>query len=117
MMNQPSREYLAAYHRLYGRPPPKENRGGSSRFRRELLPRSAAYYAEHLGVNTYNRDGWVSAICPFHDDRSPSLSVNLEHGGFRCYACDERGGNVLDFHIRRYGLSFQAAAKELGAWT
>jgi hypothetical protein len=114
-INAPSREYLSAYRALYGRPHSQDTQHG--RFRRELLPDPSDYYAEHLGLNARGRTGWVSALCPFHDDKSPSLSVNLNHGGFRCYACDERGGNVLDFHIRRYGLSFQVAAKGLDAWT
>jgi hypothetical protein len=32
-------------------------------------------------------------------------------------ACDARGGDVLDFHMRRTGKSFVASAIELGAWS
>lgn len=35
--------------------------------------------------------GWVSAICPFHPDSSPSLSVNTTSGGWKCFACDKTG--------------------------
>ena len=36
--------------------------------------------------------------CPFHDDQTPSLSVNRDKGVFNCHAagCD-CSGNVLDF--------------------
>lgn len=37
-------------------------------------------------------------------------------GGFQCHGCGEKGGDVIDFHRRRYGLNFMAAAKDLGAW-
>jgi hypothetical protein len=31
-------------------------------------------------------------------------------------ACGKHGGDVLAFHMQRYGLRFQDAAKQLGAW-
>jgi hypothetical protein len=31
-------------------------------------------------------------------------------------ACCAKGGDVLAFHMQRYGLSFIDAAKALGAW-
>ena len=34
--------------------------------------------------------------CPFHDDRTPSLSVNTDKDIFRCFGCPAKG-NVLDF--------------------
>jgi CHC2-type zinc finger protein len=30
--------------------------------------------------------------CPFHADRTPSLSVDLEAGVFHCFGCGEQGG-------------------------
>src|SRR5262245_26811798 len=32
---------------------------------------------------------WASIRCPFHEDRKPSASVNLESGSFRCFSCGE----------------------------
>jgi hypothetical protein len=53
------------------------------------------FYAE-LGIDIPDRAGpWIDVRCfnPAHDhDRSPSCGVNLEHGGFRCQACDAKGG-------------------------
>jgi len=60
--------------------------------------------------------GWKSAVCPFHDDTRPSLRVRLDRGAFRCMSCEAHGGDVLAFHMKRYGLSFIDAAKALGAW-
>ena len=84
-------------------------------FRRDYLPTSLAYYEKALHISA-NHAGWQTVRCPFHDDKHASLSVNLEHGGFRCHACGAKGGDILAFHMRRHDLGFKAAAKELGAW-
>lgn len=35
-----------------------------------------------------------SALCPFHDDRNPSLSINVETGLWLCFGCGEKGNAV-----------------------
>lgn len=92
-----------------------EKRGNPSvrRFNRNLLPSPRHYYNLEFGTRL-DRKGWVSTRCPFHEDKSPSLSVNLATGGYVCHACGAKGGDVLDFHMRRYGLEFLHAADELG---
>lgn len=92
--------------------PQKLNR---SYFRREYLPTSGAYYRKQ-GVKLLGGGEWKSALCPFHSDKKPSLRVRLDSGGFRCMACGVHGGDVLAFHMKRYGLGFIEAAKSLGAW-
>ena len=84
-------------------------------FDRRLLPTPAAYYAGE-GVKLLGRGTWRDAICPFHQDTSPSLRVRIETGAFRCMACGARGGDVLAFHMRRHALRFIDATKALGAW-
>lgn len=87
----------------------------SGRFERNELPKPVDYF-EREGVRLIGRGEWRSAICCFHDDSRPSLSVNVKTGKFRCWACGTHGSNVLDFHIARHGLSFARAARDLGAW-
>lgn len=84
-------------------------------FNRDLLPNPARYYSPRLRRFKLGRP-WATALCPFHDDHDPSLSVNLDHGGYHCHACGASGGDVLDFHRQLTGLDFKAAAQELGAW-
>lgn len=36
------------------------------------------------------------AVCPFHDDHHPSMSVNQEKQIFKCFVCGE-GGNAITF--------------------
>jgi DNA primase len=84
-------------------------------FERTGLPEPVDYF-EKSGVPLIGRGSWRSALCPFHNDHSPSLRVNTETGAFRCMACGAKGGDVLAFHRKRYGLSFVQAARDLGAW-
>lgn len=85
------------------------------KFHRELLPNPAEYFKKQ-GLALIGKGEWKSALCPFHKDTQPSLRVRLDTGGFRCMACGAHGGDVLAFHMQRYGLRFSEAAKALGAW-
>ena len=88
---------------------------GAFPFMRDLLPAPAEYYAAQK-LKLLGGGAWRNAVCPFHEDHSPSLRVRLEPGAFRCMACGAHGGDVLAFHMLRFGLSFAAAARDLGAW-
>jgi hypothetical protein len=80
---------------------------------RDRLPDPAIYYGRHLKLTGPNASGNASARCPFHDDRSASLSVNLfGRGLWRCHAsCG--GGDMVGFHLRRTGLAFADAVRDL----
>ena len=86
-----------------------------NRFNKSALQPPANYYKEQ-GLKLIGGGEWKNAVCPFHADHRPSLRVRLDSGGFKCMACRARGGDVLAFHMQRYGLGFIAAAKQLGAW-
>ncbi|MGP1667398.1 MAG: CHC2 zinc finger domain-containing protein [Rhodanobacter sp.] len=81
---------------------------------RERLPEPSRYYAEHLTkLGKPNAAGHALALCPFHDDHSPSFGVKLNGRGlWRCYAeCGQ--GDIVEFHQRLTGLGFKAAVREL----
>ena len=65
--------------------------------------------AERYGVSV-NRQG--KALCPFHNDRHPSLYVADDH--FYCFACGEHG-DIIDFVGRLFQLSPYDAARKLMA--
>lgn len=89
----------------------------SSVFCRESLPSAADFYANELGKLSRSSRDWRIATCCFHKpDRHPSLSVNVENGGFCCFSCQAKGGSIIDFLILRDGIDFTTAAKRLGAW-
>jgi len=59
-------------------------------------------------IESYNLKGFTrksengaSAVCPFHDDHNPSLSISGDRKLFKCFACGE-GGDVFKF-VRSYG--------------
>jgi len=42
----------------------------------------------------------ATCLCPFHDDRNPSLKIDGERGIYKCFSCGS-GGNALKF-VREY---------------
>jgi len=84
-------------------------------FNRSNLQSPATYFKEQ-GLKLTGGGEWKNALCPFHADHRPSLRVRLDTGGFKCMACGKSGGDILAFHMQRYGLGFITAAKQLGAW-
>ena len=63
--------------------------------------------AELYGIDV-NRYG--KALCPFHNDRHPSLYVADDH--YHCCACGEHG-DVIDFVSKLFHLSLYDAAQKL----
>jgi len=51
-------------------------------------------------------------LCPFHNEKTPSFSVNAERGFFHCFGCGA-GGTVFDFVMRVEGLTFFEALQSL----
>lgn len=54
-----------------------------------------------------NRTGKI--ICPFHDDKNPSMKVDKR---FHCFGCGA-DGDVIDFVSKLYGISSLEGAKKL----
>lgn len=93
------------------------NQQTSKRLRRDNLPNPLYYYAAQFpGMKLKHATHWISVLCCFHDDTSPSLRLNLHSGGFICFACGIKGGDVIAFHRQRYGLSFVATLDFFQAW-
>lgn len=55
---------------------------------------------------------FFSAVCPFHNDHDPSLSINDEKQIFKCFVCGA-GGNCFSFVQRYKSLSFQESIFEV----
>jgi len=87
-------------------------------FQRDMLPSPHEYYSDQaLNKFKVNSAGnRATACCPFHNDRTPSLSMNLETGWFKCWGCGTSGSGVLDFHMQLHLYDFKTACQELGAW-
>ena len=50
---------------------------------------TARQIAEHCGVMV-NRSGM--AVCPFHNDRNPSMKVDRR---YYCFGCGEKGDGIV----------------------
>jgi DNA primase len=60
---------------------------------------------QHRGKNYFG-------LCPFHQEKTPSFSVNPAMQIFHCFGCGA-GGNVFTFVMRMEKLSFPEAARQL----
>lgn len=49
-----------------------------------------------------------AAVCPFHDDHDPSLSISVDKQIYKCFVCGE-GGNVFNFVKAYEKISFSEA--------
>lgn len=51
-------------------------------------------------------------LCPFHDERTPSFTVDAEQGLYHCFGCGA-GGDVIDFVQQAEGCDFLEAVRFL----
>jgi putative DNA primase/helicase len=65
------------------------------------------FFEDHLGHSLPHRDQ-VSLHCPFHDDKTASLSVNLADGVWNCQAGCGKGG-IIDFEVAVSKCDHEAA--------
>jgi DNA primase len=57
--------------------------------------------------------GRLMGRCPFHEERTPSFSVNPAKGMYYCFGCG-KGGDVFTFVRETQGLDFTGAVEWLG---
>lgn len=75
---------------------------------------AAADTVELVGAKTQLRrvgSRWVGR-CPFHDERTPSFSVNADRKLYHCFGCG-RGGDLITFVRETEGLDFVQAVEWL----
>lgn len=52
------------------------------------------------------------AVCPFHDDKNPSMNISKEKQIFKCFACGA-GGNAITFVQKYERCSFMEAVRKV----
>lgn len=74
----------------------------------QLLDLPIEGVAERLGLRISRH----VCLCPFHDDRHPSLHFNVRKNRFRCFVCGEQG-RTIDLVMKQLRLTFFEACKWL----
>ncbi|HXF31108.1 MAG TPA: DNA primase [Solirubrobacterales bacterium] len=76
--------------------------------------RDAADITEVIGAYTdlKRAGGQMMGLCPFHDERSPSFSVDPTDKLYHCFGCGE-AGDIFGFVMEKEGLGFSEAVEAL----
>ena len=66
-------------------------------------------FSEHIEIkrNDHNRE-W--ALCPFHQEKTPSFCISKDTNKFHCFGCAEHG-SVIDLVRKIYGMEFPEAVR------
>ena len=66
--------------------------------------------SRHISVSKKGKNYF--AICPFHNDTNPSLSISKDKQIFKCFVCNE-AGNVFSFISKYKKIPYMKAVKEV----
>lgn len=56
----------------------------------------------------------IKALCPFHEERTPSFVIYLNDNHFHCYGCGKHGDSIA-FLMEKEGIDFKEAVRRLAA--
>ena len=82
------------------------------RIKREV---SLQELVESKGVELKRHGADLLGLCPFHNDKSPSLVVSPAKNLWHCLGACRTGGSVVDWVMRAEGVSFRQAVELLRA--
>jgi DNA primase len=80
------------------------------RIKREI---SVQRLAEARGVKLTRSGKELIGLCPFHDDRNPSLNIDPVKNVWHCKGACGEGGDVIQWVMRAQGVSFTHAVELL----
>ena len=52
------------------------------------------------------------ALCPFHNEKTPSFTINQDKNSFNCFGCGV-SGDVFSYVMEKYKIDFKEALKIL----
>jgi DNA primase catalytic core len=81
-----------------------------ARLKREV---SIERLADARGVKLHRHGADLIGLCPFHEDRSPSLVISPQKNLWNCLGACGKGGSVIDWVMRAEGVSFRHAVELL----
>ena len=65
---------------------------------------------EYISLNKNGKN--YQALCPFHNEKTPSFTVFAQSRRFQCFGCGEKG-DAITFLMKKENLSYPAAVKQL----
>lgn len=68
---------------------------------------------EARGIALKRHGADLIGLCPFHDDRSPSLVISPKKNLWHCLGACQSGGSVIDWVMKSEGVSFRHAVELL----
>jgi len=73
------------------------------------------YTSEGQEITTRSGSPWKQGgLCPFHEDRhAGSFYIHSTSGGYCCFSCGAKGGDIINFTRNKYGLRFGDALRKL----
>ena len=69
--------------------------------------------AEAQGVKLTRHGADLVGLCPFHDDRNPSLVITPAKNLWHCLGACNAGGTAIDWVMKAQGVSFRHAVELL----
>jgi DNA primase catalytic core len=82
------------------------------RLKREV---SVQRLAEARGIKLTRHGADLLGLCPFHDDRNPSLVITPAKNLWHCLGACNMGGTAIDWVMKAQGVSFRHAVELLRA--
>ncbi|WP_387693225.1 CHC2 zinc finger domain-containing protein, partial [Photorhabdus sp. RM71S] len=67
---------------------------------------------EQQGRQLFKRGKDYVLLCPFHQEKTPSMVISPAKNLYHCFGCDA-GGSVLDWVMKTKGLSLRRAVEQL----
>jgi DNA primase catalytic core len=71
--------------------------------------------AEARGIRLERHGADLIGLCPFHEDRNPSLVITPGKNLWHCLGACGEGGSVIDWVMKTHGVSFRHAVELLRA--
>jgi hypothetical protein len=93
-----------------------DNSGVWAEYKKAILEKISDYsfVFENLKQKRPGTDGWMTALCPFHEDKNPSFAFKPSTGAWVCFGgCGK--GSAFDFLMHSSGMRFKDALVYLGA--
>ena len=84
----------------------------SPQFLDEVRDRSGLVSVIGRRVRLQKKGREFVGLCPFHNEKTPSFTVNEDKGFYHCFGCGEHG-SVFDFVMKVENLSFPEAVERL----